>query len=294
MIRSMTGYGQGSAELSGLRITVELRAVNNRFADLRFRIPTELASQERGLRRRILERVQRGRVDLSLAVERPGNGELRPAINRALLDEVVASRDALRQSGVPGELDLNTLLSIPGMFKLEPTTAAWGEPELRALGRALDAALDALDDDRRREGEAIRHDLMARVAEMERLTAAIRERAAALPGEVRKRLQARVEKLAAGVALDPGRLEQEALLLAERADVTEEVVRLEGHLQQARRLLERSDGEPLGKRIEFLLQEVHRETNTVASKSADLELSRSALALKAEAEKVREQIQNVE
>src|SRR5262249_28648694 len=152
-------------------------------------------------------------------------------------------------------------------------------------------ALESLDAEREREGERMQADLLARVASMDAFVSAIRERAAALPSAMRERITERIASMASQVAGDPTRLAQEAAFLAERADVSEEIVRLSGHLEQARALLSGGDGEPVGKRMDFLLQEIHRETNTIASKCQDLEISRRTLDLKAEAEKIREQVQ---
>ena len=163
------------------------------------------------------------------------------------------------------------------------------------LSQALDQALDALDGDRCREGTVLQRELVGRIDTMTRLLQKIRQRAAAVPSALRDRLEQRLAVLRRdGAELDPARVAQEAVFLADRSDVTEEIVRLEGHLEQARSLLAEPDDQPVGKRLEFLLQEINRETNTINSKPADLELTREALTLKAEAEKVREQIQNLE
>jgi uncharacterized protein (TIGR00255 family) len=294
MIRSMTGYGQGAAEGGGLRVTTEARSVNNRFADVRLKLPPELMSREGELRRRVLSRVRRGRVEVFVGLER-SDGLGRSALNRSLVASVVEAARALRdEHGVKGRLDLATVLSLPGVLQTSALPGELAEETLQAVERSLNAALDALDADRAREGEALRADLRERVARMEHLTRAIRARAAGVPELARRKLVERVQALAQGVEFDPARLAQEVALIADRSDVTEELVRLAGHLDQAGHLLAEPDGEPVGKRFDFLLQEIHRETNTASSKSGDLELTRLAMDLKAEAEKVREQIQNLE
>lgn len=292
----MTGFGQGAAERPGLNISVELRSVNNRFADLRCRMPPEIAGWEGDIKRRILKRVQRGRVELSVKVDALSGGETQVTFNRQLFDEMRLTASALRSEfGIYGELDLADVFAIPGMFRVEDQAPiAWGDDQREVFYQALDQALDALDADRAREGAGLQADLLDRVGEMERLTATIRELAAALPAVIRARLVERLTALAGDLELDPARVAQEAILLADRADVTEELVRLAGHLEQARAILARPDGTPVGRRLEFLLQEIHRETNTVNSKTQQLEAGRAALALKTECEKVREQIQNLE
>lgn len=294
MIRSMTGYGQGSAEIPGFRARVEIRTVNNRFADLKLRLPAELMRREAEIRSRVLSRVRRGRIDVDLRFE---GTRVAPALtlNRRLAESVVAAARQLGvEYGAEGVLDLRTMLQVPGM--LEPSACAGevGDEEFAAACRALDSALDNLDAERIREGEDLCGDLRPRVARMAELADEIERLCAGVPETLRKKLLERLKSLAEGVDLDPARVAQEAVFLADRADVTEEIVRLKGHVARVAALLSAPDGEPLGKRLDFLLQEVSRETNTVNSKSADLEVSRAVLALKSEAEKVREQIQNLE
>jgi len=291
----MTGYGQASTEVKEARVTVELRTLNHRYADLRLRLPPELASAERELRRTILQRIKRGRVELTINVEPIEGGASRPQLNRPLLDEVLAAcktlRDELQIEGLP---DMRSLLGVHGMFRNATVVLAWDEGDREALDRSLGEALDALDKERLREGRHLQQDLSKRLTEMSQIVAKIRECAGRIPDKLQGRLVERLNGLAGDVALDPARVAQEAVLLAERGDVTEELVRLEGHLAQAAKLVDRPDGKPVGKPLDFLSQEMQRETNTVNSKSADLELSRMALQLKAEVEKVREQVQNLE
>ena len=295
MIRSMTGYGEGTAELLGLRVTVAVRSVNNRFADLRLRLPPEWIGLEPELRRRILARVRRGRVEMVLNLER-ANGAAQARLNRSLADAVAAAAQALKDEyGATGTLDLPTLLCIPGMIQ-NGAAAPGADVALHdAIDAALAAALAAFESERLREGEGLRRDLVARLERMEGLVANVETRARILPELVRRRLSDRVRAFADQVAeIDPARLAQEVAFLVDRSDVTEELVRLGGHLCQARTVLAQPDGEPVGKRLDFLLQEIGRETNTVGSKASDLEISRLVLELKGEAEKVREQVQNLE
>jgi uncharacterized protein (TIGR00255 family) len=296
MIRSMTGYGKGSAEAAGLRATVELRSVNNRFADLKLRVPPDLAAEEADIRRALLARVRRGRVEMSLALERDRAEAAGIDLDRGALERLVAAARAARDEfGVAGELDLRAVLAVPEVLRRAAAPAGLDAAGRAAVRRALDAALDALETERAREGGALRDEIVPRLDRMLALVAAVRDRAAQQPAAVRTRLEERIAALVApSVPVDPARLAQEVAFLADRCDVTEELVRLESHLRQARDLLARPDGDPVGKKLDFLLQEIHRETNTINSKSGDLEISRRALDLKSEAEKVREQVQNLE
>ena len=291
----MTGYGQGTSETDGLKVTIELRSVNNRFADLKLRLPDELIRLEPELRRKVLGTVRRGRVDVDLRLERSRGADAPVVLDRSVVEAAFAAQKELRDTyGVRGEWDLATLMRVPGILGGAERRAELDDGGRAAVEAALEAALAALDAERRREGEVLQTDLLARIARMEDLVASIRERVALTPAAMQKRILDRVAQLAAQVPLDPARVAQEAAFLADRADVTEELVRLAGHLGQARTLLADGGDEPVGKRLDFLLQEINRETNTIASKSADLEISQRAVDLKSESEKVREQIQNLE
>jgi uncharacterized protein (TIGR00255 family) len=291
----MTGYGQASVELPQLRVTVALRSVNHRHADVRLRLPAALAGREVELRRKILGRIKRGRVEVSIELEPLGGTGALSQFNQPLVEEVLAAARLLREEyQIPGGLDLPTLLGVPGIFRPLASDQLWDEEALEALDRALDGALELLEQERGREGQHLREEMQQRLVAMARLVSEIERRAAREPERLRDRLLERLAALGGEPELEPARLAQEAALLADRSDVTEEVVRLKGHLQQATHLLERPDGEPMGKRLDFLLQELNRETNTINSKSSHLELSRCAVDLKVEIEKVREQIQNVE
>jgi uncharacterized protein (TIGR00255 family) len=291
----MTGYGQGAAEAPGLKVTVEVRSVNNRFADLKLRLPDDLVPYEQDLRRRVLKTVKRGRVDVDLRLDRTGTPTASLALNRPVVEAALAAWKTLRDDfGVSGAFDLQTMMQVPGIFENNGAAVRFDEAGRSAVDRALDDALTALDEERRREGGLLRDDLVARVARMRELVASIREAASTVPDALQKKIVERVQQLVTQVTLDPARIAQEAAFLADRADITEEIVRLDGHLTHALTLLGEKDGDPVGKRLEFLLQEIHRETNTIASKSVDYGVSRHALELKAESEKIREQIQNVE
>lgn len=295
MIRSMTGFGQATAEAGGLRASVQVRSVNHRFADVRLRIPAELAHVEIRLKRIVLDRVRRGRVDVEIVLERDESGTAEVLVNVPLARGYVDAAGSLASElGLAGNIDLPTLFQMPGVLRSRPTPAAADPAALDVVEATLRQALDRLDEERCREGQGLQADLLTRLERMGTVAAAVRSRATEVPSLARKRIVDRLAELATGIDLDPARVAQEAAFLADRADVTEELVRLEGHLERARSLLAAEGGEPVGKPMDFLLQEIHRETNTINAKSADLDVSRHALDLKAEAEKVREQVMNLE
>lgn len=294
MIRSMTGYARGTAEAGGHRVSVELRSLNGRFAEVRIRSSEPFAALEPEFRKRVLAAVRRGRVEADVRLTREDGASQPVSLDLPLARHVLEAARRLRSDlGVEGDLDVASLLRVPGVLRA-PSEDALDDPVRAAAGRALEEALAALEAERVREGEALRADLLGRFDRMQGVAARIRERASDVPAAVRDRLRERVVALASEAGVDPGRLAQEAAFLADRADVTEELVRLLGHLEQAARILRSPDGEPVGKRLEFLLQEIHRETNTIGSKSPDLDLTRMVLDLKSETEKVREQAQNLE
>lgn len=292
----MTGYARGSAEALGWTVSVEVRSLNGRFAEVRIRSADAFAELEPDFRRRVLARVRRGRVDVEVRLAPQGGSGQSTVLDLALARDVVAAARRLRAEaalGIVGEIDVGLVLRMPGVLR---TMAQPEEPEpvRGAAERALDEALTGLEAERAREGAALQVDLVDRFGRMRGLVESIRSRAATVPGAVGQRLRERLDALAGEAGIDPARMAQEVALLADRADVTEELVRLDGHLEQAETLLRDPDGDPVGKRLDFLLQEIHRETNTVGSKSPDLELTRLVLDLKSETERVREQVQNLE
>lgn len=292
MIRSMTGFGAGRGESGGEAVSVELRAVNAKFCEVKPRLPRELAPLEVELVKTIKGRVHRGVVD---AFVRRENGGARGSTPRADLALAAAYAKTLRELkdslGLAGEATVQDLAAMEGVISLGEATP---DPEAAAaaLQRALSAAIDALDAMRRREGEALARDLSARLDAIEKGAQEVSRLAPLQVEGVRERLSTRIAELTRGVPLDPNRLAQEVALFADRTDVSEELTRLASHLSQARGLI-RSDV-PAGRKLEFLVQELNREINTIGSKSQHATIAATVVDLKAELERIREQIQNVE
>lgn len=292
MIRSMTGFGVGQALVADEPLVVEIRSVNAKYCDVRPRLPRELAPLEPKLVRRIKERLARGNVEVM--VRRGGSAGPRvvPALDEDLAERLVASLRALRDRlGLPGDVTLADLIGVEGIVRLEEEGIDEDAAE-RALAEATDRALDALVAMREREGEALQRDLEARVATLHRLHGELERQAPRGIQERQGRMEARIQELNRDAAVEPQRLAQEVAILAERADISEELTRLHAHLGHFSTLLE-SD-EPVGRRLDFLVQEMNREANTIASKATWLESAELVVDLKAEIEKIREQIQNVE
>lgn len=288
-MRSMTGHGRGVAEAAGRRVTVEIRAVNHRFFDLKLRTgPLEPAVEER-IGAQLRRRAERGSFVVTVRDE--GVGAAAGArVDVALAKSAWAALDELRRAlGLTEPVPLELVAAQPGVLSLgEPA----GAPE--TVAAALETALDALVEMRRREGAALAEDLLARLGRLGTFAGEVAGLAAAAPDEARRRLGERLQRLLAGsgVSLDEARLAQEVAVLADRADVTEELVRLRSHLGQAAALV--AEDAPVGRRLDFLVQELGREINTIGSKSQSAEIARRVVDAKAELEKIREQVQNVE
>lgn len=274
-------------------VSIDLKTVNNRFLDVHLRLGGDLTSFEPVLKRKITSRLSRGRVDVNVTFER--TAQISYEINRPLIaGHVNALRDIQREFNIPGELDINALARLPGA--LQPAKDVINQELIEAFAKAIDEALNDLERMRLQEGEALRREMCERVETIGALVPVIEAAASGLVDSYRKRLQKRVTELlnreGQVVELDPGRLAQEVAYLADRSDVSEEMVRLRSHLTQFREALD-SPAET-GKMLDFLLQELNREANTTLSKSTDLSIKEAALAMKAEIEKLREQVQNVE
>src|SRR5216117_769531 len=292
-VRSMTGYGAGRADAPTARVTVEVRGVNQRFLDLKIVAPREYAAWEREMRGRASAMAQRGRVEITVARAAVAARRRYAVVVRAELARayVAAARRLGRRLGLEGDVALVDVLRLPDVFEVSEEP-----PELRgelpALRGALARALRAFERERRREGAHLRRDMLGRAASLKRTTAAIRRRLPRALAVLRSQVEERLVRLVGGAELDRGRVAQEVAMLAERSDVTEELVRLEAHLGALATTLR--DRGPVGKRIEFLLQEIQRELNTTGAKAGDREITDRVLGAKAEVEKLREQVQNVE
>ena len=292
MIRSMTGFGQGRGQSGGETISVELRSVNGKFCDVKPHLPRELASLETELVRRIKARVARGVLDVHIRREADGGRGLLPRADLTLAAAYVkALRELKQELGLAGEPSVSDVAALEGVISLREATPDL-EAAQAALAQALDAALDAHDDMRRREGAALERDLVSRLDAVERASKLIGALAPQSVELTRERLTARIAELSRGGQVDPQRLAQEVAFFADRTDVAEELTRLASHLVQLRALL--GQDAPAGRRLEFLIQEVNREVNTVGSKSQHAGISAQVVEVKAELERVREQIQNIE
>ncbi len=287
-VHSMTGFARAETPADAGTLGVELRSVNHRYLDVQFRLPEPLRPFEPTLRRRIGERLARGKVDCTLTLRGPDDDAPAITLNAPLIRRL---RDTVRQAEkVYGELEEPRALDFlrwPGVMQ-DDTEAS--EIEEAAVVAAIDAALDSLSAARAREGAHLAAVLRERCDDVERLAGAIRERRPEVIAAMATRLRERLARL--DVEADPARLEAEVVLIAQKLDVDEELDRLDGHLTEARRILD--TGGPCGRRLDFLIQEFNREANTIGSKSADAETTRAVVDMKVAIEQMREQVQNLE
>jgi uncharacterized protein (TIGR00255 family) len=293
MIKSMTGHGRGEASGEGVSYEVELRGVNHRFLDLRFKLPQEISHFENDLRLRVTGVVRRGRVDVWVSRIATRDPEALVVINRGMVSKYMEAASAISgEFKVPGQLQLESLLALPGAVRIE-IRKEQVENEKEIVEHALGNALDGFEATRRKEGMRLGQDLSERIRFVESDLELIEETALGMPQEYAARVRRRIGELLEGIPLDEARLAQEAAYLASRSDITEEIVRLRAHLKHALDCLSATPG-PVGKSMDFLVQEMHREVNTIGSKAEDVRISQAVLRVKAEIEKVREQVQNLE
>ena len=293
-MRSMTGFGTGTAEGERFRITVTLRAVNHRYLDLVLRLRDDLRQAERPLRELLTDELLRGRVEVVLEIESLDERPVAVRLDRGLLRQLHLALGELAEKGlVSAEVTLSDLLRLPEAVRVEVQDTEWRDEDLELLQRAAAHALAQLVAARVEEGKRLAGILDGRLGELDRLSGVLRSRAERLPAQIADSLAQRIEQsLGEHPAPEEGRLAQEVALLVDRSDVREELDRLDAHLEHFRQLA-CAEGS-IGKRLDFLAQEIFRELNTMGAKCRDAELVALVLEGKAVCEQIREQVQNVE
>ncbi len=293
MIQSMTGYGTGSAQTEDVRVVVEIRTVNHRFLDLHVRVPREHAYLESEIQQLVRGALARGRVDLTVTIGRDTTPDcvVNASMARSYLEAAARLRD---EFSLDDALDLKTLLSLPGVVGNAEAEAdatpdrGVAEPVLAGVRQALEALVRM----RGQEGEALRADMARHLESMRAKADEIRDHVPAAVEEYGRKLRERLSQILPPNAVDPQRLAQEVALMADRSDISEEIARLDSHVAQYASMMD--SGAQAGKKLDFLLQEMQREVNTILSKASHLEITRLGIALKSDIEKLREQAQNVE
>ena len=298
MIYSMTGFGRARREIEGLGLEVEVRSVNHRHLDLRVRLPRVLADQEAAIKKTIQARLSRGKVDVTVNLTTTSSAttlEIDEEIAAQYVEASRVLRDRHSLGAVAEGLDVAALLALPGVTRIVETEI---DPEMLVgpLRDAVQEATEALIAMRAAEGESLSVEFDGRLGRVAELAASFEARAGEVLAAAKQRLQKRAEQIKREVGLlDESRLHQEIVIAADRLDITEELVRLQSHIAQFREtLLSGGPVQPVGRRLDFLLQELGRETNTVGSKANDAPLAQDVVELKTELERIREQVQNVE
>lgn len=294
MIASMTGFGRGSAQAHGLTVTVEMRSVNNRFLDVSVRLPRSLADYEAQVQSIVKDAFERGRISVTVQVEQEAEESLPIQVNEPMARAYAALLERLRRTaGLDAPVTLDHLLRYNDVF-----ITAEEDPE--TLAQAWSAVQEALIDAagqmramRAQEGQALRDDLAARLDAIEQILEQVDARAQNRIDEARTRLRERLQDVLDDDRINPERLELELALVADKLDITEECVRLRSHLALFREALANSD-DAVGRKLNFIVQEIHREVNTISSKANDPAIAHLAVAMKEDVEKIREQVQNVE
>lgn len=292
MIHSMTGFGRGQGQANGMDITVELRSVNHRFFEYSSRLPRAFGFLDEKLKSFLQERIARGKVDVSVYIDVTDAPGAEVAVNRTLAQAYAsAARELADVCGVPNDLTTRSLMQLPDVITVrraaEDEDAVWA-----AVRGVTEQALERFLAMREREGARMREDVLNRRRTLLEAVAFVEERSPQTVREHMDKVQTRMRELLDGAAVDEGRLLTEAGLIADRLAVAEETVRLRSHLDQLEALV--NADEPVGRKLDFLVQEINRETNTIGSKSQDLSLTRRIVDMKSEIEKIREQIQNIE
>ncbi|MCK4771701.1 MAG: YicC family protein [Candidatus Latescibacteria bacterium] len=290
MVRSMTGFGRCTTSDPQLETVVEIHSVNNRFLDVVVRGGREVMQLEPRIRDVVRRQLERGRITVTVGMEGAGEGE--PVVDIERAEEYLKILNTLRERlDLPGEPDLAMLAGFRDVISANATEEA-GEEIWGNVKPALEEALNALVVMREREGTALSEDLEQRFEAVEESLGGIEKLAPGRSAEYAERLKSRVEEILTDTALDENRLYSEIALFADRVDISEECTRLRSHLNQARHIMAGPD--PAGRQLNFLLQEMHREVNTIGSKANDQDIGYLVVATKEELEKIREQVQNIE
>lgn len=292
-MKSMTGFGRGAVSADTFSVTVELKTVNNRFLDLALKLSGELQNLETPIKRAITERLSRGRVEVNFQYDR--NAEIKYELNRPMISGFLAAmKDMQDEFGLAGEPDLNVVARLPNV--VQPKKEDIGEDFVAGVEKAVAAALDDLEKMREKEGSMLKNELAMRLDEIERRMPVITSESATIGEEYQQRLTKRISEMLAKsdsqIELDQARLAQEIAYIADRSDISEEIARLNTHIEHFRQIM--NEEKEVGKRLDFLTQELNREANTITSKTNNMVVKENALQIKSEIEKIREQVQNVE
>ncbi|MBM7581890.1 uncharacterized protein (TIGR00255 family) [Caldicoprobacter guelmensis] len=292
MIYSMTGFGRGKVEDQGREMSIEIKTLNHRFLDVYVKLPRTLSFLEEDIRGMVQQHLSRGRVEVNVSYSSYRSDAVDVQVNQPLVDAYLSCFNKLaRERNLPNDISVSSLLHIPEAFVINEVEE--DQETLREMAKTLmEQVLCQVKDMRRKEGENLKKDLLVRISRIESMVKCIEQRAPQVVDEYRDKLKNRLKELLQGSELDENRFNMEVVYFAERCSITEEIVRLFSHLEQFRNAFEAS--EPVGRRLDFLIQEMYREVNTIGSKANDLIIVNFVVDIKSEIEKIREQVQNIE
>lgn len=292
MIKSMTGYGTATDMIKGNKVTIEIKAVNHRYNDISVKTPRTYGFLEEPVRNHLLEKISRGKIDVYINMETYSDDDKEVLLNRGLADGYVRALTELKETyGLKEDISLPLLAKFPDVLKIDAKELDRDE-FLRDFLLILEKAEDDFVSMRTREGEKLRRDVLTHVAEIEDAVQVIKARAPQIVEDYRNRLEERMKEILDSLPYDESRLLTEVAVFTDRVNVNEEVVRLGSHLAEVRSLMDAD--EPVGRRLDFVIQEMNREINTIGSKCNDLDTAQVVVGVKTEIEKIREQIQNIE
>ena len=292
MIKSMTGYGGAKGSAEGLSVSIELKSVNNRYLDVSVKLPRTLLFAEEPIKAAVGRHISRGKVDVFVTVDAAASDDMEVRVNEPLLRGYIESLNAAAEKyGLQNDLTLMSVCRLPDVLSTDRREID-NSALMSGLGEILERALCEYDAMRLREGEKLRDDVLSRLDEISRLTGIVEENAPKTVEEYRARLGQKLQEVLGSTNIDESRILTEAAIFADKIAVDEETVRLRSHLSQLRGLCEGDS--PAGRKMDFLIQELNRESNTIGSKCQNADIAHVVVELKAEIEKIREQIQNVE
>ena len=292
MIKSMTGYGNAKGSSGKLEISIELKSVNNRFLDCNIRLPRVYTSLEENLKAIVQKYISRGKVDVFINIDASAADDVVVSLNESIAEAYVnVFRQMSEKYGIENDLTASSLSRMPDVLRVEKAEADT-EQLGNELGHVLEEAMQQFDAMRKREGEKLYNDVRSRLDTIEALGQKAEARSPVTAAEYRAKLEQRMRDVLENKELDENRILMEAAIFADKIAISEETVRLSSHISQMRQIIE-SD-QPVGRKLDFLVQEMNREANTMGSKGNDVELARIVVDIKTEVEKIREQIQNVE
>ena len=292
MIKSMTGYGGAKGEMNAIGVTAELKSVNNRYLDVSVRLPKSCLFAEEAVRAAVAGVISRGKVDVFITVDTSRAEEAVIRVNENLAGAYLkAVRDTAEKYGLEADVSALSLVRFPEVLSTEKTDTD-RDVLTEAILQVLSQALEGFDAMRAREGRKLEEDIDRKLDTLQTMVAAVEARSPETVAEYREKLLGRMREVLADASVDEGRIVQEAAIYADKVAVDEEMVRLKSHIAQFRHLM--AEGSPVGRKLDFLTQEMNREANTTGSKCADSAIAKTVIDMKAELEKIREQIQNIE